>query len=231
MNQSQTPDQINEVNEVNEVHDITDMPRTDIPAEPEQPTEPTEPTEDVPSPVPSAIPEEIKKVLDDVFSVIADIVNATAARPDDYGTTDDGKTCDCPLCQAERGETQARILPIPISILPNILRDICHQANAHWWRNPETQEPLDRNFGEMIALAHGELSEALEGHRKDAQDNHLPELKSVDVELADVLIRVFDIAGGLKIDLGKAMVAKLRYNATRADHTDAARTAPGGKKY
>lgn len=188
----------------------------------------------------SQVPEQINEVneVHDITDmprtdIPAETAQAqhTEGRPDGYGSTEEGQDCDCILCQMERGEAKAQVVPIPIAILPNILRDICHQANAHWWRNPETGETLDRNFGEMIALAHGELSEALEGHRKDAQDDHLPEFKSVDVELADVMIRVFDIAGGLKIDLGKALVAKLQYNATRADHTDAARTAPGGKKY
>ncbi len=39
---------------------------------------------------------------------------------------------------------------------------IVHEANSKWWHDLETGERLDRNKGEMIALMHSELSEALE---------------------------------------------------------------------
>jgi hypothetical protein len=45
------------------------------------------------------------------------------------------------------------------------------------------------------------------------------------------VIRIMHIAGKRNIDIGAALVAKLRYNRTREDHSDEARTAPGGKKY
>lgn len=50
----------------------------------------------------------------------------------------------------------------------NSLAQRVHQANRKWWTNLETGEyPIERNFGELIALVHSELSEALEGHRKN----------------------------------------------------------------
>src|SRR5690606_34482374 len=68
---------------------------------------------------------------------------------------------------------------------------ICHglALRAGWWTDPVTGEPKDRNDGECIALMHSELSEALEGIRKNSNDDHLPHRKSVEVELADTLIR------------------------------------------
>lgn len=113
----------------------------------------------------------------------------------------------------------------------NELRDECHNANMKWWQNIDTGESIQRNFGELVALCHSELSEALEGHRKDLMDDKLPHRPIAEVELADTLIRVFDLAGGMGYDLGGAMAEKMRYNATRADHTHEQRKLQGGKKY
>lgn len=106
-----------------------------------------------------------------------------------------------------------------------------HVANNKWWRDPHTNRKIERNFGELIALCHSELSEALEGHRKDLMDDHLPTRKMVEVELVDVLIRIFDIAGAYNYDLEGAFLEKMCYNLNREDHTHEARTKPGGKAY
>ncbi|MGV1943538.1 hypothetical protein ACQZ5D_23925 [Agrobacterium sp. 22-211-1] len=78
----------------------------------------------------------------------------------------------------------------------NILAAEIHASNAHWWRHPATGERLDRNKGEMLMLVVSELSEAMEGERKDLLDDHLPHRKMAEVELADAKIRLFDFAGG-----------------------------------
>lgn len=106
-----------------------------------------------------------------------------------------------------------------------------HRRNARWWRDPATHEPIQRNVGEMLCLVHSEISEAMEGHRKGLMDDKLPHRSMIEVELADAVIRIFDIAGGLKLDLGGALQEKLNFNAVRVDHTDEARLAEGGKKY
>lgn len=113
----------------------------------------------------------------------------------------------------------------------NSLADGVHEANRKWWINIHTGEPLDRNFGEIIALIHSELSEALEGHRKSLPDAHLPHRSSAEVEFADVLIRLLDAAAGFGYDLGGAFVEKMVYNAERVDHTHEHRLSPEGKKY
>lgn len=113
------------------------------------------------------------------------------------------------------------------------LTDACHgqSRKAGWWHDLHTGEPLKRNIGEMLCLIHSEISEAMEGHRKNLMDDKLPDRPMIEVELADAVIRIFDLAGGLGFDVAGAIADKLAYNAKRADHKPENRKAPGGKAY
>lgn len=80
----------------------------------------------------------------------------------------------------------------------------------------EESETLGKAFNaQMLALIHSEISEALEADRKDLMDDKLPHRKGLEVELADAMIRIFDMSGGLGMDLGGALVEKLEYNTNR----------------
>lgn len=119
-----------------------------------------------------------------------------------------------------------------IAALINSLCADIHQMNRGWWTDLTTGEyPIKRNVGELLALVHGELSEALEGHRKNLRDEHLPLRPSIEVELADAMIRIMDMAAGLELDLGGAFVEKSIYNQKRADHKIENRKKADGKKY
>lgn len=113
----------------------------------------------------------------------------------------------------------------------NALAKSCHAENMHWWTDLITGELKERNKAEQIALMHSELSEALEGVRKNLQDEKLPHRKAEEVELADLLIRLFDYAGAYGLDLDGAVKEKRAYNAIRKDHTKEARLQQNGKKF
>ena len=108
------------------------------------------------------------------------------------------------------------------------LTDMCHglAAQAGWW-----DDEAKRHVPTLLMLCVSELAEAMEGDRKGLMDDHLPHRKMLDVELADCLIRIFDMAGGLGIDVAGAMLDKLQYNTQRADHKKENREAENGKKY
>lgn len=73
-----------------------------------------------------------------------------------------------------------------------------------------------QNDGEKIALMHAELSEALEGIRHgNPPSEHIPEFTAVEEELADVIIRIMDYAQARRFRVAEAVVAKMKFNATR----------------
>jgi len=117
----------------------------------------------------------------------------------------------------------------------NIICDACYSASskAGWWKEYEAMPEEYRNFyvTTKLCLIHSEISEAMEGLRKGLPDDHLPHRPMFDVELADAIIRIADLAGALGVDLGSVVEEKMEYNAKRQDHKLENREKEGGKKF
>lgn len=113
----------------------------------------------------------------------------------------------------------------------NAYRDESHEDNKQWWQDPATGAALERNKGELLMLIVSEISEAMEGERKNLQDDKLTHRRMAEVELADTLIRIFDYAGAFGYDLEGAYREKRAFNKQRADHKHEARLRADGKKW
>lgn len=87
----------------------------------------------------------------------------------------------------------------------------------------------ERNVGETLMLIVTELAEALEAHRKNkmapptmsmpviSKENFEQFYKDTfEDEVADAMIRIFDLCGGTGIDLEWHVREKVKYNSTRA---------------
>lgn len=115
-------------------------------------------------------------------------------------------------------------------------QDLCHglASLSGWWTDLATGKRKTReqvNVPEKLCLIHSEVSGAMEGDRKDLMDDKLPHRKMLEVELADAMIRILDLAGFLGLDMSGAMIEKLAYNQQRADHKIENRQAENGKAY
>lgn len=91
-------------------------------------------------------------------------------------------------------------------------QDIHKNAVEHgWWEEK-------RGFGEIVALCHSELSEALEADRAGDPVIYINDKGKPDgtaVEMIDCIIRILDWCGHANIDVEEVMSIKHEYNKTR----------------
>lgn len=90
-------------------------------------------------------------------------------------------------------------------------------AKEKGWHEGEDSKT---DFAARLMLIVGELSEALEEYRKNPDihhfyysENNKPE--GIKFELADAVIRIFDLCGKYNIDIQSAMIEKHEFNKTR----------------
>lgn len=115
------------------------------------------------------------------------------------------------------------------------LTNMCHGLAVHsgWWGGNGKPDPRDNPmcFSNKLCLIHSEVSEAMEGDRKSLKDDKLPHRDMREVELADALVRILDLAGAYNMDIAGAVIEKLAFNQQRPDHKLENRLAEGGKSY
>lgn len=104
------------------------------------------------------------------------------------------------------------------------LNELCLRAHElatekGFWDDVSDEPGLLTGIGTKLALITSEVSEALEEYRDNQE---LDVTRFVDgkpegfgIELADIVIRVADLAGRVGVNLGDLVNLKFRYNATR----------------
>lgn len=130
------------------------------------------------------------------------------------------------------GAPRPTVLTGSISFVQRAVHELARKKG--WWpilekkglTAKQRQQQLEAMVPEKLVLVHSEISEAMEEYRSRkmlsevtfGEENDAGEDKpeGFAVELADAVIRIFDLAEALNIDLGYWIMRKHEYNSGRS---------------
>ncbi|GAF68846.1 unnamed protein product [marine sediment metagenome] len=94
--------------------------------------------------------------------------------------------------------------------IAEIQQQVHRTAIEHgWWDTP-------RSTGEILMLMVTELAEAMEAYREgNPESDKIRGFSRMEEELADVIIRLLDLAGKEGLNIEAAVLAKMAYNEDR----------------
>jgi len=98
------------------------------------------------------------------------------------------------------------------SVINTFVTEI-HAESSYPWEDADTCEPIEPNVSELLMSVIADITAAVDADHIGRQDKDLPWHDGLTVSLADAVIRIFDIAGGLDLDLGGALIEKLVHNS------------------
>jgi len=130
-----------------------------------------------------------------------------------------GKTSTVLITSTTTRTQMKTVTKIPMTREEDMIAGICigvqlaheNATNKGFWEE-------NTNYPEKLCLIHAEVSELLEAYRANTLREPCPkpiQLTNEEEELADIIIRVFDLAGYRGIHLGAAVAIKMSYNLTR----------------
>ena len=113
-----------------------------------------------------------------------------------------------------------------IDALNELSRAAYDNATAKGFHDKDDQNSLVDNYKGWVANIHSEVSELWEAAKTNnlyqpcdkaqfMEDQLGDRLNCEEEELADIIIRVLDTAGARGINIGRAVLLKMAYNATR----------------
>jgi len=124
------------------------------------------------------------------------------------------------ILKREKGTTDEPVFNAKFKETFGVLCSVVHKSaysKGFWNPDISCNKPDTQECAVKAALIHGEVSEFVEAIRMPQMlpDKHLKNRMNYEVELADIVIRVMDLAEALRVDLASVILEKIQFNKSR----------------